>query len=535
MLQRIKTNLNNNYLPFFLPGLLIILNPMAMLVNEQTKEALGQYPLIIIVFFVSALLLGLIFRTLKISDKASLLISMHFFFHYQFFGYFNRVTSYQDSDVWILICVALLMHFILLKWVLPKITVNTNLIVFIIFVILFFCFYKFSLIRLSNPEFNPTSPIIIKSKDFVQSTIKRPNIFHIVLEKVSADTLKKLFQNKPALRKSFSGFTFYSNTISNYNFTIGSIASTMQGKILPDGSSALQEYNKSFTDSGSLPSILKRNNYQTFAVDSLIEGTKKDIHYKIDLRNRDIKTHSWWYTNLVQLFTFLHLTQRQFFPIKAHYFTNLEFKKLDYEKEQVNFKYFLNDIDPTLNKSNRYMFMYYSRPHAPFFEKSNCESSFLLTPTSYQQSLECTLKLISMWLKRIKASSDWPNTEIIIHSDHGQDSSIAFSFLMIKNSKLKEPLEFSSKAIELLDVAPTILDLANISIPAHFEGQSLLNDTYKEKNKRTAYVTWSTRSHNRKTISHPNCSGPCTEGTIFEIDKNKNFKSTGKFRLLVDK
>ncbi len=95
------------------------------------------------------------------------------------------------------------------------------------------------------------------------------------------------------------------------------------------------------------------------------------------------------------------------------------------------------------------------------------------------------------------------NTAVVLWSDHGYhlgekmhwrkmalwERATRIPFLIRApwtveaNSSFEEP-------VSLLDLAPTLLNLANISPPAQFEGQSLLNITREEARARPANMYW---------------------------------------------
>lgn len=118
------------------------------------------------------------------------------------------------------------------------------------------------------------------------------------------------------------------------------------------------------------------------------------------------------------------------------------------------------------------------------------------TETRFDRCAQYTDKQLARLIDYLQKSDLWSNTIVIISGDHGnpdrevrQDSEIAGDFnpghtwihLAILGGwpGLPKP-QRNDRTIPLLDVAPTILDLLDISAPNHFMGKSLLDTTTRE-------------------------------------------------------
>ncbi|MAZ49163.1 MAG: hypothetical protein CME65_11405 [Halobacteriovoraceae bacterium] len=517
----------------FIPGLFFFINPFALLIGKGSIKSFGENPNILIFLIIASFIMGVFLYLFPKKLTSISKLSIHFLFHCLFFGVFNRVTSFDNLLVWSLLCIAILGHFIVWKKFTSTSLFNLRLFSWIGLITLFFNIIKIQNINFNFMTRNYSTPIIEQNSKFKKSNILKPNILHIVLEKVSSKEALELINSDKDLSRYYRGFSIFPNTVSNYIFTKGSLGSLLQSKMIPDGGNAESFFQQAFTSEQALPSLLSKNGYMVNFVKSFPIVKNENIHNYIDLRSRGTKIYSDFYKDLIAIATYFDIFQQQFFPLKARYLTFFEFSKLRYVRERENLKTYLYEIEPQLEKNNRYTFLYYSRPHAPYFELSDCSDSFLLTSTNYKNSLKCSLKLIGEWLEHLRKTKAWEKTKIIIHSDHGRLGEIAFPLFMFKSDN--EPKkELNHQAIELLDILPTITNMGNIEVKNEFfEGQNILSHKYREKKQRVSHFTWSQRSKLAKIVKHANCKNLCSEGKTIYINKNKVLIDGPAYRLEV--
>ncbi|MCS7201063.1 MAG: 2,3-bisphosphoglycerate-independent phosphoglycerate mutase [Patescibacteria group bacterium] len=116
---------------------------------------------------------------------------------------------------------------------------------------------------------------------------------------------------------------------------------------------------------------------------------------------------------------------------------------------------------------------------------------------NFQDAIK-TIEIVDGWLKELVQNCLEKNFDLIITSDHGNiekmintqtgqidttnnNSPVPFFIIGEKFKRKKERIAIEIKAIEkkiwgtLVDVAPTIISLFNLSLPKSFEGKNLLN------------------------------------------------------------
>jgi choline-sulfatase len=155
-------------------------------------------------------------------------------------------------------------------------------------------------------------------------------------------------------------------------------------------------------------------------------------------------------------------------------------------------------------------------------------------------------KILSM-LKKLELYDD---SIIIITADHGEDlyqhnyyfyhgasvydSSLHVPFIIkIPGSAIRD--KRISDIVESIDIAPTILQLVNIPVPADFEGHSMLPLIYSEDSKgvfRHAYSEWKEKILTLRTMGHryvynpnshhPRSLGPDVDWSYF-IDREEMY------------
>lgn len=132
-------------------------------------------------------------------------------------------------------------------------------------------------------------------------------------------------------------------------------------------------------------------------------------------------------------------------------------------------------------------------PHAPYLPPQSYKGMFksltkMPMHDSYDEFIRYCDKEFEKFTTRLKKKDNLENTAIILSADHGESfqhnvfahktphlyEQLTHIPLVIKEPGQKTNIRIVSNTVQQIDIPATILDLANISIPAWMEGRSLL-------------------------------------------------------------
>jgi len=145
----------------------------------------------------------------------------------------------------------------------------------------------------------------------------------------------------------------------------------------------------------------------------------------------------------------------------------------------------------------------------------------------YDASIRFVDEMVEELVEELKDRGIWDNTIIIITADHGEEFGEHGGFLHDAGHLYEEilhiPLIISpypasiekNEMVSLLDLAPTVAQLANIKMPEQFEGKSLLGERYNP------YIMGMGCKHRKKYIE-----------TGFENVPKTIFCRTKKYKLI---
>lgn len=148
-------------------------------------------------------------------------------------------------------------------------------------------------------------------------------------------------------------------------------------------------------------------------------------------------------------------------------------------------------------------------PHTPYNPPSPYKEKYPRNP--YRGEVEYMDDQLGQFFNFLKEIGLYDNSLIIMASDHGeslgQHGERTHGFFiyestiwvpMIIRAPFKFPVKRVPNLVELIDIAPTILEAADLPVPASYQGRSLLGLMMgdKEREKKTAYTeTYYPRLH----------------------------------------
>jgi len=264
---------------------------------------------------------------------------------------------------------------------------------------------------------------------------KNNNIITFVLDRLDTDYVNEIFEEHPEDKQIFSGFTYYTDNISQYPGTFPSVLGLLSGETFDKQQSQIEFSNKAW-DNPILFEALKANNYKvngllnsiaTFYEFSQVED-KFDNIKKIDEKDRDIK-------ELRFCFSVTTAALNQFMPFcLKHLFAGyinipndcVEIKNTpDYFDKTVStssdlaFYKRLTSSDVGLSadeEQNVFSFVHLLASHNPYGYNENLKKTKNSNEISQTRG---AFKILQEYFNQMKALGIYDDATIIVMADHG--------------------------------------------------------------------------------------------------------------------
>jgi arylsulfatase A-like enzyme/lipopolysaccharide biosynthesis regulator YciM len=163
----------------------------------------------------------------------------------------------------------------------------------------------------------------------------------------------------------------------------------------------------------------------------------------------------------------------------------------------------------THKKDKFFTWIHLYDPHTPYEPPSPFKEKFPRRP--YRGEVEYTDHQLGLFFQFLKDEGLYDKSLIIMAADHGeglgQHDERTHGFFVYESTVrvpliIRAPFRFPAKkvkkVVELIDLAPTILEALDVPIPSSYQGQSLLGLMFgdQQRNKDTAYTeTYYPRLH----------------------------------------
>lgn len=274
----------------------------------------------------------------------------------------------------------------------------------------------------------PMDKKLVKSMDnefFNYSSDK--NIILIVLDTFGSEYFQEALTEDPSITKNLDGFVSYTDAISNYSATKGSVPSFLTGKMIPHNikySDFLSQYVSKF----GLPKIFSNKGYLVSVI---------SVYYWFDYFYKDRfvsepkisqktmqKYHSSQLLDYSLFRIFPHFIKPRIFN-DGEWLISKEISKKAHipnsYPEKANF--FLDLMTENMTVSNqtpRFKMIHVTTPHPQFRFNRNCELAQFSTYSQamLEQSM-CAMKKLNQLLNKLKENGIYDNSLIVVTSDHG--------------------------------------------------------------------------------------------------------------------
>jgi len=397
---------------------------------------------------------------------------------------------------------------------------------------------------------------IDKSRQFIFS--KEKNVIFIILDSFQTDVFQEIINEDPFQKKIFDGFTYFRNTLAGHPFTETSISMLLTGKYYV-GNHSFEKHKELVFDEECVPRKLRKNGFQVDLYPLMLKSiyANKKIASNLIDKKRDLNEVKKTLTSLFNI-TFFRCSPQQIKKIvyndqkwvisKDSKIFSLFFRENTNEtKEQwiipasIRMKnngdfQFVNSMlayGEKIHKKPVFKFYHVYLPHWPLHINEKLEYEKMeVNRNNYKRQCKAVLKLMGIFLNKLKEIDAFDNSFIIMLGDHGagfqeqvfkavegfytpkghkvisENRKInALPVLLIKPFWKKGEMHISNAPVSFLDIPKTIFSELNIEYSNR--GKSIFN--YKEdENRNRIYISYDT--YDQKTDYYLNLNAWLVSG-----------------------
>lgn len=325
-----------------------------------------------------------------------------------------------------------------------------------------------------------------------------PNIYHIVLDELQTDVVEHV--RTPDIDDGLSGFVYFPHNRAIYHSTVMSLSSTFTSSRY-DYDRPRGEYIRNGFQSSALIRTLVASGYQTVALvpesDPILthENAFQHVVHHVDNFERTPSLNASAFRNLwlvanIPAVLLDWASGRGWLGER----TEAEIRRTRAGRaltdsapvaSAMSFETLIEN-ERALPDTGRYTFVHLLLPHSPYVVDEDCAYDGMRSEAPFAQTL-CTLGLVTNYLDELASLDRFERSLIVIHGDHGAPYRVHKGALRRSRARsletplfIKAPgrargrLERCELETSLLDVAPTILDIAEPTAEMDFEGSSVM-------------------------------------------------------------
>jgi len=253
------------------------------------------------------------------------------------------------------------------------------------------------------------------------------NIILIVLDTFGAEYFQKALIQDPSIANNLEGFVSYTDAISNYPATRGSVPSFLTGKMIPENEK-YRTFLSDYVANYGLPALFSQKGYLVSVI-SVYTWFKYFYEQRYmsqpQLKSKTLKAY--YSAQLLDYSLFRaapHYLKHKVFDEGNWFFSKEISKKADIPNsfpEKGNF--FLNLMTENIvvaDESPRFKMIHVTTPHPEYRFNRRCELEQLSPAKNamLEQSM-CALKKLDELLAAYKENGVYDNSLIVVTSDHG--------------------------------------------------------------------------------------------------------------------
>ncbi|WP_154223996.1 sulfatase-like hydrolase/transferase [Marinicella rhabdoformis] len=256
------------------------------------------------------------------------------------------------------------------------------------------------------------------------------NIIVIVLDGFGAEYFQRIIKSNPELKTDFEGFVSYSDAISNYAATVGSIPSMLVGEMYPlnvkyktfiSENVANNGMPKIFEQLGYLVSFISPSlNFKSIYPDRFLSDVTADKEMLKKYNSYKLLDYSLFRASLHQFKSYIYGQGQWMLSQELALQSSLP---NTYSERGKVFLDYVTSQATVSGKTPRYKIIHATIPHPEFVYDSSCNrrkpGKKVGSDEKMLEQSECALKLLSDLFKKYKSIGVYDNSLIVVTSDHG--------------------------------------------------------------------------------------------------------------------
>lgn len=306
--------------------------------------------------------------------------------------------------------------------------------------------------------------VVTTENEFEMST--DTNFIVLIVDSVDSRAYDAVFDKHPEYASWFEDFTYFSNTVSGYPFTVESVPFIFSG-VWYENERSFDEYLTEVYSKAPLFDKLETLNYDMGMYSTFVGMAEDECIYRFlnvkDCAVGGIEDYQGFVKVMLQYVGFRYLP----YQLKEICFNNMttefgDFRRLPDEYEMV--RDFNNDIfygkmqnENVISLTEQKVFkcLHLEGAHAPFKYNQYVEQ---VDNATYESSVEASMTIVHTYLEHLKESGVYDNSVIVVMADHGyEENYISFprynAFLMVKGIGESKDYEISEAPISHADMA----------------------------------------------------------------------------------
>lgn len=250
------------------------------------------------------------------------------------------------------------------------------------------------------------------------------NFVIFLLDSIDARTFQKVLNDDTNYKEVFRDFTFFTNTLCMYPFTDRSVPYILFGK-WNDNSKYFSDYlEESIKESPFFDQLLKNGFDQRVYYDSLQGLSIAKQKFGNFVTAEKLKNPVLFCKMLVKLsgFRYFPYYLKRFCVLTPEniYIDSLKTTADDsldlYSYSNADLYERIKENDIIIKNSSCFRFIYAWGAHAPYIYDKNLNE---IQDATYEEAIESSIRLVDMYLEKLKNSGVFDNTVIVVMADHG--------------------------------------------------------------------------------------------------------------------
>ena len=314
------------------------------------------------------------------------------------------------------------------------------------------------------------------------------NVYHLVFDGFEGALFRRIIGGFD-LESRLGGFVFYENTYSNYTATSRSFPSFMTGRLF-DAQTAEERVGEIGRSEG-LVKTLAEHGYTVSQYNAYFINHHQRAHRRRSVTEIERRL----YGDLRHLGELLDLSVLVSTPVAikplvirdgtgpAGRWLRLTGQGIaDWSRNPPLLSHMLAEQmlaeEADRPARGQYVLAHLLLPHAPFSLATDCEyqSRRRSTYVNLIEQTTCAVRIVVDLVEVLREHDRFRDALIVVHSDHGNLQKDRPLLLVKYPGRAGQPLETARHVVQLIDVAPTILEVLDLADP-ELPGVVLWNDT----------------------------------------------------------